>query len=233
MEYFHVYRLVSNKRSRGFTLIELLIVIAIMGILMSIVINGQNKFGQTTILSSTAYDVALSIRQAQAYGMAGYKSASYGYGIDFSHNTPSEYTLFGDSYPSTISSGTCHNNNPDEPSDAPSVKTGDCLFTPNDSAFERTFTIHNYVEIKDFCVYKSGSGYCTNGGSVIINKLDISFVRPKTSAIIYAKNSSSEIQDADRACIKLSKANGARYVVVEKVGTIAVLQKPGTTCPGL
>jgi prepilin-type N-terminal cleavage/methylation domain-containing protein len=65
--------LVKNKikeKQKGFSLIEMLVVIAIFGILTAIVVSGYSKFTNDTILTNMAYEMALSIREAQIYGIA-------------------------------------------------------------------------------------------------------------------------------------------------------------------
>jgi len=223
--------MIYKTAQKGFTLIELLVVVGIIGVIMSVTITGQNMFGSSTMLSSTAYDISLSIRQAQSYGLAGKGGVSYGYGIDFNHDTEGKYIFFADSYPTTVS--TCYSNNPNEPTNAPSVKHGDCMFTKATEGIQ-TFKINNGIRITDFCVYKGTQSYCTNSGSNPISKLDISFARPKTNAVLYARDSNSVIvSSADRACIKISKSEGSRYIIVEKVGTIRVSHNPSVDCTGI
>lgn len=59
------------KTQIGFTLIELLVVLAIIIIITSMVLVGFNRFGNKITLQNVTYKVALSIREAQLYGVAG------------------------------------------------------------------------------------------------------------------------------------------------------------------
>lgn len=54
---------------RGFTLVELLVVISIFVVLTGVVLFNQQKFNSTILLTNLAYDTALTIRQAQNYGI--------------------------------------------------------------------------------------------------------------------------------------------------------------------
>ena len=62
----------------------------------------QNSFDSSVLLRSLAYEVALSIRQAQVYGLSvkeravGSADFNVGYGVYFSGANPTAYTLFAD-----------------------------------------------------------------------------------------------------------------------------------------
>src|SRR3989344_8294101 len=86
----------SKLESAGFTLIELLVVTAIIVVVSGVVLANQNRFGGQVLLQNFAYDVALSIRQAQVYGLAVARAGSGGtatfgtsYGIHFEIDDPS------------------------------------------------------------------------------------------------------------------------------------------------
>lgn len=88
------------KRDRGFTLIEMITVIAIFGILTAIVVGNYSKFTNDAVLTNMAYEIALSIREAQTYGVAvTNRSASFENSFGISFDTSSEtqiYTLYED-----------------------------------------------------------------------------------------------------------------------------------------
>ncbi|OYV25754.1 MAG: hypothetical protein B7W98_03645, partial [Parcubacteria group bacterium 20-58-5] len=73
-----------------------------------IVLTNQNSFNKTVVLTNTAYDIALSIRSAESFGLeaklAG-TAPSTGYGIDFPQTPTSSYTLFADT---NSPDGSCH-----------------------------------------------------------------------------------------------------------------------------
>src|ERR1700722_20139604 len=99
----------STQKS-GFTLIELLVVITIMTIITSIAVFSNAQFNSSIVLSNLAYEIALSVREAQDYGISVHSSLSSSpacsageggescfnnvYGVDFNTNTPSQYILF-------------------------------------------------------------------------------------------------------------------------------------------
>lgn len=60
----------AESRKKGFTLLEILVVIAIFGIVAAIVIFNYGKFTNDTVLTNMAYEMSLSIREAQIFGVA-------------------------------------------------------------------------------------------------------------------------------------------------------------------
>src|SRR3989344_3825107 len=81
--------------SRGFTLIELLVVTAILGIVSTLVLANNTRFGGAVLLENLAYEIGLSVRKAQVYGIAvrrfGETDFSAGYGIHFNSAMPTTY----------------------------------------------------------------------------------------------------------------------------------------------
>lgn len=62
----------NNKRltaSRGFTLMEMVVTVGIFALISTVVIVRNAQFDNETLLQNLAYDVALSIRQAQQFGV--------------------------------------------------------------------------------------------------------------------------------------------------------------------
>lgn len=91
----------SAFRSSGFTLVEMLVVIGIITVISALVLANNNRFGGQVLLQNLAYDVALSIRQAQVYGISvqRFKETSTfapGYGIYMNASSPTTYVVFGD-----------------------------------------------------------------------------------------------------------------------------------------
>lgn len=93
---------VHARSSSGFSLIELLVVIAIVTSISSVVLVRYADFNSITLLRSLAYDVALSVREAQTLGV-GVQGGTTGtieerfdfaYGVHFTLGT--QYILFQD-----------------------------------------------------------------------------------------------------------------------------------------
>jgi len=86
---------------KGFTLVEMLVVIAIFSIITSIVLVKNSQFSDTILLNNLAYDIALSVRQAQVFGLSVRATPdsgvfTAGYGVHFDSSTPKTYVLFAD-----------------------------------------------------------------------------------------------------------------------------------------
>ncbi len=98
----------TRKRVRpltGFTLIELLVVSLIIILITGTVLFRQEGFSSSTVLRSLAYSVALSVRQAQVYGVSVRESAvgsnvfAPGYGVYFGDSALTDnthYLIFAD-----------------------------------------------------------------------------------------------------------------------------------------
>ncbi|MBI5470053.1 prepilin-type N-terminal cleavage/methylation domain-containing protein [Candidatus Kaiserbacteria bacterium] len=89
-----------SSYSAGFTLIELLVICAILVVVSGVILANNTAFGGAVLLESMAYDMALSMREAQVYGVsvARFGSGIYsaGYGMHFDTGSPATYVLFAD-----------------------------------------------------------------------------------------------------------------------------------------
>jgi Tfp pilus assembly protein FimT len=82
---------------RGFSIIELLVVTGIFTVITGVVLANNAQFNSSVLLGNAAYDIALSIRQAQVYGLSTQAYSGefqVGYGV---HVTPGTgYLMFAD-----------------------------------------------------------------------------------------------------------------------------------------
>lgn len=86
---------------RGFSLIEMLVVIGIIVMISGVVLSNNARFGGVIQLQNLAYDIALTIRQAQVYGISVQRfntttTFAAAYGMHFAMSSPNSYQLFGD-----------------------------------------------------------------------------------------------------------------------------------------
>ncbi len=107
LTFSRIYRYFSKRTPspRGFTLVELLVVSLIIVFITAFVLFRQQGFNSATLLRSLSYGIALSVRQAQVYGVSVRESAvgsnvfAAGYGVQFGNTLPldsSHYRLFAD-----------------------------------------------------------------------------------------------------------------------------------------
>lgn len=180
---------------RGFTLIELLVVMGILVVISGVTLTSYAKFGGQTLLRNLAYDIALSIREAQIYGISArsFLSAQFssGYGAYFSFNESNkEFFLYTD-------------------------VNGDNFFASDEMV--ETFTIGKGYTLDRICV-SSGDAEenCT------VTELDILFKRPEPDAIIRASlGSDFDLYDTARVVVASPKAKKLSVLILT-TGQISV-----------
>lgn len=190
----------AHTAARGFTLIEMLVVVGIVAIVSGLVLVNNNRFGGVAILQNLAYDMALSVRKAQIYGIS---VARFGtvfapaYGMHFQSSSPTGYVLFADVL--TPRNGVY---------DCPAPGTGNC------ELMQATSIITGY-KINTLCATPSG-GSETCG----LSTLDITFQRPEPDAYIRA----TELPGLNESArIVLQSPQGiTKSVTVEVNGQISV-----------
>jgi len=160
----------------GFTLVELLVTISIFVILTGVVLFNQSKFNSTILLKNLAYDTALTIRQAQTYGInikefntgaVGAQDQFVPYGVHFDKNQADKsFILFADTKFDLT--------NPT----ALTVFTGAVgACNPSEGCVNR-YSIKRGNYISGLCVEDSS-------GCSSVNTLDIIFRRPNPDAKIF------------------------------------------------
>lgn len=212
-------------------MVEMTVVLAIIAVITSITISSQTGFNKTIVLANTAYDIALTMRNAQTYGI-GSKNVTTnfvtGFGLSFANPaTPlTSFTLFADIYPDTLSGGPfCHPQPVGSPANAPDAHPGDCVYESGQNERQQTYTLGNNMKINKYCVKQAGVWAC----SPSITQLDIVFTRPNTSAVITTIPSSGPLFSITDACVQVySPQATARSVRVTDIGQITTST---TTCP--
>jgi prepilin-type N-terminal cleavage/methylation domain-containing protein len=195
-------------KNQGFTLVELLVSIGIFTAVTAVAVFNHTQFNSSVLLTDLAYEVALSIRQAQFYGITVKQTSAdptkftSGYGIHFDTGSNKTYTLFED----VKNGGTPPNH----------VRAG----ADGDVDIE-TFKIEKGNTISKICL--DGTTPCSNA------VVDISFVRPNPDAYIRANGNTSTAYAKAEVCI-LSPANIKRKVVVESTGQISVVMDTTGIC---
>lgn len=198
---------VRKSGKGGFTLIELMAVTAIIVIITSVVLANNNKYGGSVLLQNLAYDIALSIRQAQVYGISvrGFGvnnstfNVAYGMHFDTNVNNNKSYVLFADL-----------------------EKTG--IFNPNHDPTENVspspYTISRGYYILDLCE-PAGTKLAANSYSCTsVSQLDIVYKRPEPDAAIRVNGNPTLKSDA--RILVASPRGDILSIVVDAAGQISV-----------
>lgn len=208
-------------------MVELLVVSMIIVLITGFVLFRQQGFNSSTLLRSLSYSVALSVRQAQVYGVSVRESAAGsgvfapGYGVYFAGNLlgadQNHYIMFADA-------------------------NGNGQYASGEEL--PRFTIGNgrssgadYV-IKNICAHSISSGdQCGSGTATTITWLSVYFRRPNpdacfsTSQVATACATAGTAPTYDYAYIQLRSAginSDYRTIKITSTGQIAVC-KPNLT----
>ena len=188
--------MVIANTHRGFTLIELIVVVGILVVISSIALTSYSRFGGQILLRNLAYDVALSIRQAQVYGI----SARSFLGADFAAGHGVYFNMLeGDDF-FFLYTDVDDNN----------------FFTSAATEWVETFAIGRGYTVQALCVPSGAEENCN------VTTLDIIFQRPEPDAIIRASVGSG-FSSYDRARVVVESPQGQLLsVLVETTGQISV-----------
>lgn len=194
-------------RKAGFTLVELLVTISMFVIITGVILVNSNKFDSTVLLNNFTYDVALTIKQAQSYGVnvkessSGSFNTAYGVYFDLTQSK-TNFVLFNDV-------------------DDNKIYDGLITACPTDSVeCIQKYSMTKGTYIQSICTGTSESN-CNN----IADQLSILFQRPNLNALIYSKIGSNPLSvPQPYAKIILAAQNGTATstVVVTSVGQIYV-----------
>lgn len=207
----------------GFTLVELMVVLAIITVISAITLTSQSSFNKSLILANTAYDIALTLRSAQTYGLssraragAGAASPNAGYGLHFQTGLAGSFILFADTYPAVGGSPLCHTPPANDPR-GPDAKSGNCVYDQDRSERVTEYELGNGITVSNFCALVSGSWRCMGGGGIAT--LDIVFTRPNPNPFI--STDGSYTATASAACITVtSPQGGAKHIQLSASGQI-------------
>lgn len=210
---------------KGFTLIEMLMVLAIFTILTSIVMYNYAEFNSKTIMTNMAYEIALTVRQAQVYslgvrGQVGTGSFDNRYGVYFNTNDGGkEFAFFFDKRDGE--------NEPNGWCDA-GENVGNCLACVSDSDGEclEKVTLTRDIFINKICLsdginpVDENTGQCV--GSNPIEEVSVTFDRPNPDAKVAVEYGDNDTKKNLGIVVKNSFGN-QRAVIIRNTGQISVI----------
>lgn len=150
------------KFKGGFTIIELMICVFIFAMMTTLLLAKYGSFNTNVLLTNLAYDVALTIRNAQSYGLNVKSSPNeenkfnYAYGVHIALGT--EFIFFVDTTPNG-------------------------LYDANLGEKITSTTIKRGMNIGRICPGSSAC-YVLDSGYVGADSIDITYKRPNPEAII-------------------------------------------------
>jgi len=187
----------KSPQASGFTLVELLISISIFTVITAVSVFSYSGFNSSVLVTNLAYDIALSVRQAQFYGItvkqSGTNGFDSGYGVHFTRNS-SSYVLFED-------------------------VNANHLFDPSGDISLETYAIQKGNKVDRLCVVGTAIG-CN------FDSVDVSFVRPNPDTFVARFQSgvqNGSVTDGYPVVICVSSPSGVdRKVTIEATGQISV-----------
>ena len=186
-----------GQGSLGFTLIELLVVMGIMVVISSLVLARYSQFNGVVLLRALAYDVGLSFREAQVFGISGRSTGgtfAYRYGVYMAKSAPAQYILFGDT----------NNNSVYDPSEVITA-----------------YSMRPGYGMSEICARRSdGVNRCATTGDIA--SITVMFKRPEPDAVIKTDIAGETYTDVTVTLISPSTAT--RSVTVTTTGQISINQ---------
>jgi prepilin-type N-terminal cleavage/methylation domain-containing protein len=193
----------------GFTLVELLVTISMFVVITGVVLVNSNQFDNSVLLRNFTYDIALTIKQAQTYGVNvnenSQGSFNNSYGVYFDINDASNggsntnFVIFSD-FDTTSTK----------------YRTDSVTTCSVDSECIKKYSMNRGAHIKSICVSE-------NDNICDTKTLSILFERPKLDAKMYSFDSGIPSDSYKYVKINLESGDGATSsVVVTSVGQIYV-----------
>ncbi|MDO8619989.1 MAG: type II secretion system protein [bacterium] len=217
---------------RGFALVELLIAVALFGIISSFVLIAYNRVSGQLFLTTLAYEIALSFREAQSYGVSVHQfqttgqtqTFDVGYGLHFDAGSANTYVLFADK--DGVEGDARFNGGFGTSYNATGcLSLAECLTV---SLLERGNTISKFCGVLPLGdggrdVSDSGKNEQCNVNSLPASNpeiafLDVTFLRPNPDAII----------TTDMTVSLGQKYKAARVYIVSPTGEKRVIEVAGT-----
>ncbi|MCR4306521.1 MAG: prepilin-type N-terminal cleavage/methylation domain-containing protein [Candidatus Yonathbacteria bacterium] len=203
------------QRKRGFTMIELIVTISIFTMVTSVVLANYPKFSSRIVLENVAHQIALTVREAQTYGLSvrGFDNSGTtvfpGYGVYFpAPGVGSKtFTLFAD------------------PNDDQRYDLSVCRSTGSECLQESTIRSAEHIYL--LCGnLKTTGGTIENPGAAdcSLSSLHVGFRRPDPDANIvgYSETDGDYRAFSDAEVVVISPRGDMKTIVIWTTGQISV-----------
>jgi prepilin-type N-terminal cleavage/methylation domain-containing protein len=198
-------RFYMQNSKRGFSLTELIVVLGIFVTITTVVMVRFSLFNNQILTTNLAYDIALSIREAQSYGtnVRGFDPGGgvifdAGYGVHFDESSNNSYIFFADL-----------NQNKE-------YDNGELI---------DLVTIGGGHTIKRFCGAVGGVEDCNTDAPPWPDELDIVFTRPSPDAVIRTHGPPGLTKDYEVGTIVITSTQGTeREIRVFSTGQISIVR---------
>lgn len=218
------------ESGKGFTLVELLVVLGIITVISSVILSSQSNYNKTLVLANTAYDVALTMRSAETYGIGSKGSgtvANAGFGLNFQKAQTKSFTLYTDTYPFPSTFSVCH---PTADASSPEAKPGNCVYDSTQGEKIADYILGNGIYVKDFCAY-AGSWSCASTNGSTLTSLDIVFSRPNPDPLIATNGAYSAVTPATAACLDIASPVAGGIDRFVSLGASGQIIANAASCP--
>lgn len=196
---------IKNKNfvmTAGFTIAELIVVIAIFSIITTVALLDQNRLNSSVLITNLAYETALSIREAQVYGV-GVRNFSantqFGgqFGVYFNINNPDQVVLFND-------------------------KDSNYQYDSGEAEYLYSFTNQRGNKIKALCLGDLSGSPCTPISGPRVLSLRILFKRPALEAMFFGGDTGPNSSGPAYIVVDDVDGSNCRAIIVEQTGQIRV-----------
>jgi len=216
-------KLNPNKTQKGFSVMELVVSIGIFVFITGILLANFPSFSSNISLENLVYEIALSIRESQVYGLsvkAFEGQFTYGYGIHFDNSDQQSFTLFAD----------INDNQKFDSAIACGLSGSECVekynFQTNDRIEYLCWGLRSALpgdteSIADI-INDPSKAAVVNSQCNIHSNLDIIFKRPNPEANIIGYGLIADQTYADTEIVAKSPKGLLKTVIVWSTGQISV-----------
>jgi prepilin-type N-terminal cleavage/methylation domain-containing protein len=215
---------ITSQFKKGFTILEMLMVLAIFGIITAVVMFNYGEFNSKTIMSNMAYEVALSVRQAQVYslsvrGEANNNNFDNNYGVYFNTSNPKDFAFFIDRAQSTSvdPNGICDTGGIECLACESQGGGTECL---EKITLTRDVTIERLCTSSDLNPVDEETGVCAGQDGDDVSDLTVTFKRPNPEAIVTVGG--SQISGASAGIVLTTSYGNRRAIIIKPTGQISV-----------